>query len=416
MRLLVPARFLSTLLLIALAPILPAQAAGTGEAVDGSLFKATDGYIKSLLDKAGLSPRTMTDGDVAIEWHDGKDHYPGFATFDRNPDGSIWNLRLAALLPEEAIKGVADNLIAEFTNRWNRSEGLITLFRGEDGVLIAAANLPVEHGLNPAEFQASGIDRVRQTLGRILRQLDEFASSYRSSRQKADTSRLPARAVGLLELAGGGYCTASVVGKDVILTAAHCIFDSNGKMRKPTQFRAGYDGGTEIASARILDQFAPSDFDVTRAFISDGMEGLDWAFLRLDRPIGDKTGVLPIKLMSRAELGKMIGSPQYELVRVGYGSSKKLTMQTGCDLMHVWDDNTFAHLCYIEPGDSGSPELLRENDSYSIVGVDTAIVDIHDVKRANVAVSSAAFANALPDFLDRPVSDDMSDSGNPKNR
>jgi V8-like Glu-specific endopeptidase len=85
-------------------------------------------------------------------------------------------------------------------------------------------------------------------------------------------------------------------------------------------------------------------------------------------------------------------------------------MQTGCNLAHVWDDNTYAHLCRIEPGDSGSPDLLVENGSYSIVGIDTSIIDIRDVKRANVAVSSAAFATALPEFLSHVPTADASES------
>ena len=395
----------------------PASAASTGEAIEGTLFKATDSYVKSLLDKAGLSPRTMNDGDVAVDWHDGNSEYPGIVTFDRSDDGKIWNLRIAAIMPAKATENLEPTLLAEFTNRWNRVEGMITLYTGEGGVLVASYNMPVEYGLNPREFEANGLRRFEQTLGRILQQLDEFASTYKSSRQKADTSQMPAQAVGLLELSDGGYCTASVVGADVILTAAHCLFDSNDKIVKAKRFRAGYADSHAIVEAGIRDQFVPPEFDISRVFVSDGMEGHDWAFLRLDRAVGDKTGVLAIKRMSLQELDGMIGSHQYQLVRVGYGSSKKLTMQTGCNLAHVWDDNAYAHLCHIEPGDSGSPDLLLENGSYSIVGIDTSIIDIRDVKRANVAVSSAAFANALPDFLSHVPTSDASDTeGSRKNR
>ena len=95
-------------------------------------------------------------------------------------------------------------------------------------------------------------------------------------------------------------------------------------------------------------------------------------------------------------------------------------MQKDCGLAHVWNDNTYAHLCHIEPGDSGSPDMLLENGSYSIVGIDTSIIDIRDVKRANIAVSSAAFASALPEFLNHPPSSEASQqseiAGNGKKR
>jgi V8-like Glu-specific endopeptidase len=394
-----------------------AFAASTGEAIEGTLFRATDSYVKSLLDKAGLSPRTMNDGDVAIDWKDGDGKYPGIVSFDRDDNGKIWNLRVAAIMPAKATQDLDPDLLAEFTNRWNRVEGMISLYTGENGVLIASFDMPVEYGINPKEFEENGLRRFEQTLGRILQQLGEFASTYKSSRQKADTSQMPAQAVGLLELADGGYCTASVVGADVILTAAHCLFDSNDKIVKARRFRAGYADGRAIVEAGIRDQFVPPEFDMSRIFISDGMEGHDWAFLRLDRAVGDKTGILAIKPMSLQELDGMVGTRHYDLVRVGYGSSKKLTMQTGCNLAHVWDDNTYAHLCHIEPGDSGSPDLLIENGNYSIVGIDTSIIDIRDVKRANVAVSSAAFANALPEFLRHaPAGDASKTAGNRINR
>jgi len=410
MKSLLSARCLPLLLAASFALLQPAMAASTGEAVDGTLFKATDSYVKSLLEKAGLSPRTMSDGDVAIDWHDGDRDYPGIVSFDRDQDGKIWNLRVAAVMPAKATQDLDPDLLAEFTNRWNRVEGMIMLYTGENGALIAAFDMAVEYGINPTEFEANALRRFEQTLGRILQQLGEFASTYKSSRQKADTSQMPAQAVGLLELGDGGYCTASVVGADVILTAAHCLFDSNDKIVKAKRFRAGYADGRAIVEAGIRDQFVPQEFDMSRIFVSDGMEGHDWAFLRLDRAVGDKTGILVIKPMSLQQLDDMVGSQRYDLVRVGYGSSKKLTMQTGCNLAHVWDDNTYAHLCRIEPGDSGSPDLLVENGSYSIVGIDTSIIDIRDVKRANVAVSSAAFATALPEFLSHVPTADASES------
>jgi V8-like Glu-specific endopeptidase len=417
MKSLLSARCLPLLLAASFALLQPAMAASTGEAVDGTLFKATDSYVKSLLEKAGLSPRTMSDGDVAIDWHDGDRDYPGIVSFDRDQDGKIWNLRVAAVMPAKATQDLDPDLLAEFTNRWNRVEGMIMLYTGENGALIAAFDMAVEYGINPTELEANALRRFEQTLGRILQQLGEFASTYKSSRQKADTSQMPAQAVGLLELGDGGYCTASVVGADVILTAAHCLFDSNDKIVKAKRFRAGYADGRAIVEAGIRDQFVPQEFDMSRIFVSDGMEGHDWAFLRLDRAVGDKTGVLAIKPMSLQQLDGMVASQGYDLVRVGYGSSKKLTMQTGCNLAHVWDDNTYAHLCRIEPGDSGSPDLLVENGNYSIVGIDTSIIDIRDVKRANVAVSSAAFATALPEFLSHvPAADASESAGNRINR
>ncbi|QEX16368.1 hypothetical protein FRZ44_16610 [Hypericibacter terrae] len=408
MSLLRTSRHVLTALAVLLALSHPGFAASTGEPLPGTLFKATDSYVKSLLAKAGLSPRTMTDGDVAIDWHVDGTNYPGFVNLDRNPDGQIWNLRVAAILPAKPKEDPDPAMLAEFINRWNRVEGMITLYTGDDDILIASTNMPVEYGINPAEFEANGLHRFEQTLSRIRDQLDEFSSSYNSTRKKADISQLPAQAVGLLEL-NDGYCTASVVGADVILTAAHCLFNFAGRAVKPKRFRAAYVDGKAVVEAGVLDVFVPPEFDITRIFSANGMEGHDWAFVRLDRAIGDKTGILPIKELDSATLDRMIGSQDYQVFRVGYGSSMELTMQSDCRLAHVWKDNTYAHLCHIEPGDSGSPDLLFENGSYSIIGIDEAIIDFHDIKHANVAVSSTAFINALPEFLNHASTRDASE-------
>jgi V8-like Glu-specific endopeptidase len=409
-----PLRLLLAGLLLSIG-FLPAARSATGEAVTGTLFKATESYVKSLLDKAGFSPRTMNDGDVAIDWHESGQKFQGYVGFGRNDKGQIWSLRIAAIIPPTATGDIDPAVMTEFANRWNRTEDGIALFTGESGVLVASVSMPVEFGINPEEFDANGLRRLDRTLPRVLKQLEEFAATYKSTRQKADTSRLPAQAVGLLELPDG-YCTASVVAPDVILTAAHCLFNSADKEIRAKRFRAAYANGAAVAEAGIRDQFVSPDFDSAHIFASDGMEGRDWAFLRLDRPVGDKTGILAIKGLGTDQLEKMIGAEQYQVVRLGYGSSKMLTLQTGCRLAHGWNDNTYAHLCRIEPGDSGSPVLLLENGSYSIIGIDEAIIDIRDVKRANVAVSSSAFVNALPEFMNRAPAGNASGPGDNDSR
>jgi len=46
--------------------------------------------------------------------------------------------------------------------------------------------------------------------------------------------------------------------------------------------------------------------------------------------------------------------------------------------------------------------LILENDAYVIIGIESAEVDFRELKGADMAVSSAAFAAALPEFLLHP--------------
>lgn len=52
-------------------------------------------------------------------------------------------------------------------------------------------------------------------------------------------------AVGRLDIRGKGFCTASLIRDRLILTAAHCLYDSDGGLITPDrfEFRAGLRDG-----------------------------------------------------------------------------------------------------------------------------------------------------------------------------
>jgi V8-like Glu-specific endopeptidase len=48
----------------------------------------------------------------------------------------------------------------------------------------------------------------------------------------------PYNLIGKIFVAGGGRCTATLVGPKLILTAAHCVVDAAGKLKLPIDFEA----------------------------------------------------------------------------------------------------------------------------------------------------------------------------------
>jgi glutamyl endopeptidase len=118
--------------------------------------------------------------------------------------------------------------------------------------------------------------------------------------QVADSSALPERAVGLLVAefadAGASTCAGTLVGRQSVLTAAHCVYDNaNGQWSTAVVFYPGLTSSGEAPhgafhwkSARVL-----------KTFVDNGdaeAPAIDWdlAVVTLEQPAGDSLGWLEI--------------------------------------------------------------------------------------------------------------------------
>ncbi|MAE89375.1 MAG: trypsin, partial [Pelagibaca sp.] len=76
----------------------------------------------------------------------------------------------------------------------------------------------------------------------------------------------PWQAVGRLELAGKAFCTGALIAPDMVLTAAHCLFDAETGARIPAdkiQFLAGWRNGRAAAYRRVRRAVAHPSYDFT---------------------------------------------------------------------------------------------------------------------------------------------------------
>ncbi|HWA45482.1 MAG TPA: YbjN domain-containing protein [Hypericibacter adhaerens] len=389
--------------------------------VEAPVYRVSAGLIQSLLADEGIVSKIDHEGDVGLSFRADNGDLPGWIVLDRVDDREIWNLRFTAPIPADRTGDRDRGALLRFANDWNRDEIALKLYLDEEGQLEAEHNLAVQYGINPDEFRENGIKLYQDSLARLLEALASpggggQASGSAPTQEEADNphgdtpgepidaSAPPARAIGLLEMSDGGLCSASVVAEDVILTAAHCLFDEDHQSVIAERFSAGYDQGQFVATAQITDVYVPPEFDHRRFLETNEIDGYDWALLRLDRGVGHETGILPIRVLDSDQLEAMIDQSGPAMMQIGYGNERSdhPVARRDCHLSMVWKDNTYAHHCGTVPGDSGSPDLLFENDAYAIIGIESAEVDYKELKGADMAVSSGAFAAALPEFLARP--------------
>jgi protease YdgD len=391
--------------------------------LEAPVYRVSAPLIQSLLADEGILGKIDSEGDVALNFRAEDTELAGWIVLDRVDEREIWNIRFTASIPAGLTGDRDREALIVFANSWNRDEIALKLYLDEEGRLEAEHNLPVQYGINPDEFMENGIRLYQDSLARVLKSLSspdseagDDASGSDQARQETenpngdvpgepiDASQPPARAIGLLEMSDGGLCSASVVAEDVILTAAHCLFDEDHESVVAERFTAGYDQGQFVATAHIRDVYIPPEFDHQRFLETNEIDGYDWALLRLDRGVGHETGILSIRALDKSELEAMIEQDGPTMTQIGYGNeqSDHPVARRDCHLSMVWKDNTYAHHCGTVSGDSGSPDLISEDDTYVIIGIESAEVDYRELKGADMAVSSAAFAAALPEFLARP--------------
>ncbi len=192
-------------------------------------------------------------------------------------------------------------------------------------------------------------------------------------------------AVGRLDMGRQKYCTGTLIAADLVLTAAHCVYDKSGRLF-PTDkilFRAGLRDGTSIAERKAQQVAVAAQYDV-RLKLSRQSVRHDVALIRLAAPISTQRAA-PFSVHSGSDYGSDISVTSY-----GRGRSDALSRQRNCNLLNA-HAGIFVIDCNVTFGSSGAPVFSKVGNRARIL----SIVSSGGTRGGR----QVAFGMALPDRI-----------------
>jgi len=182
---------------------------------------------------------------------------------------------------------------------------------------------------------------------------------------------VPWRAVGRVNIATTAslsMCTGTLIGENLVLTAAHCVMNPRtGKIYPPgmVDFVAGWRRGQKVGHSKAAAISIHPDYMLADKVKTDRI-GADLALIRLADPIPqDKAPSFMVAPPPQP------GTP---LTLVSYRQDRPhaLTRQKGCEIIGM-RDAVMAMSCNVTFGASGSPVFMSSGGEMRVVAVVAAM-------------------------------------------
>lgn len=172
-------------------------------------------------------------------------------------------------------------------------------------------------------------------------------------------------AVGRIDINGSSFCTGTLIATDLVLTAAHCVFDGGGRPVDPGKiiFSAGYAGGTSIAESPAAMTVAHPAYRADAPVSPENVRH-DVALLKLARPI-------PAGMAAPFAIRAPGKGDSISVVSYASGREEVLSWQRECSVLGR-AEGLIAMDCDVTFGASGAPVLDRSGARARIVSIVSA--------------------------------------------